>query len=103
MDGDIADKIKSFLADPSAAEKISSVMQTLQKPKEQPTSSAVESKPADALQTLMPVLGASNSGGPYLQLITALRPLIREEKRPKLDSMERALTVARLFSGIRKR
>jgi len=104
MDGELAEKIKSFLSDPSAAEKIAAVAQTLgvqpsAPPKTQPQTAPpeeAEAAPVSAFPTA--ITGRSR----HAQLITALRPLIREDKRSKLDSMERAMTMATLFSGIRK-
>ncbi len=100
MDNGLADKIKSFLATPDAADKIASMAGMLgggaQPPKQEPEQyQSSESIPTALLQA--PI----QSGG-YSQLISALRPLIRVEKRQKLDSLERAISLATLFSTMKK-
>ncbi len=114
MDGDLAEKIKNFLSDPAAAEKIAAVAQTLGAPSSvQPSTppqpqAAAQTVPAEAnaavpaSSTLSAAAAAVSGRSRHAQLISALRPLIREDKRSKLDSMERAMTMATLFSGIRK-
>lgn len=105
MDAELAEKIKSFLSDPSAAEKIAAVAQTLgvqpSAPPEPPPQPQQQQQPPSAAVSAVPT-AAITGRSRHAQLISALRPLIREDKRSKLDSMERAMTMATLFSGIRK-
>ena len=48
------------------------------------------------------VIPADSGDARRARLLAALRPMLREEKRGKLDAMTRAMTVASLFSGIRR-
>ena len=100
MDGDLTEKIRRFLSDPGAAEKIAAVAGTLAPQAGQPAASppAPDSPPAELPR---PAAAMPLSGG-HTALIAALRPLIREDKRPKIDALSRAMTVATLFAGLKK-
>lgn len=95
MDGDLTEKIRTLLSDPEAASKIAAVAQTLgaspspPPPAEKESAQVFSQKPA--VQT-----------NRHAQLMSALRAMVREDKRRKIDSMERAMTVATLFAGFRK-
>ncbi len=104
MDSGLSEKISSFLSDPAAAEKVAAVAKTLglqaggnagNMP--QPVQSG-QSSPASAPA----VIPADSGDARRARLLAALRPMLREEKRGKLDAMTRAMTVASLFSGIRR-
>ena len=98
MDGDLAEKIRTLLADPEASSKIAAAMQTLQMPSA-PKPAPAAKEPEVAVAASLPTQNPQNR---HAQLMTALRSLVREDKRSKIDSMERAMTVATLFAGFRK-
>ncbi len=87
MDGDIGEKLKNILADKDAMEKIASFASGL-------------NKPSPAAETGAPALS------PYRDdktaFLNALRPILREEKRKKLDTLQTALTLAELFGSYKK-
>ncbi len=95
MDSDLTEKIRTLLSDPDAASKIAAVAQTLgasaptPPPPEKEATPVISQKPAAQTNR-------------HAQLMSALRAMVREDKRGKIDSMERAMTVATLFAGFRK-
>lgn len=95
MDGDLTEKIRTLLSDPEAASKIAAVAQTL---------GASPSTPPPAEKEAAPVISQKPAvqTNRHAQLMSALRAMVREDKRRKIDSMERAMTVATLFAGFRK-
>ena len=104
MDSGLSEKISSFLSDPAAAEKVAAVAKTLglqaggnagNMPQPVQSEQSTASAPA--------VIPADSGDARRARLLAALRPRLREEKRGKLDAMTRAMTVASLFSGIRRR
>ena len=99
MDGDLAEKIRTLLADPEASSKIAAAMQTLQMPSAPKPAPTVTKEPEAAVAASLPTQSSQNR---HAQLMTALRSLVREDKRSKIDSRERAMTVATLFAGFRK-
>ncbi|MGI6716202.1 MAG: hypothetical protein ACOX3X_03265 [Eubacteriales bacterium] len=124
MDSGLGDKIREILSDPQAMDKIMQIVSGLTTQQSQPqppnngyqTStpasstpagavnplsalSSLTSKPQDTLSALSPVLGGSDK---RLALLNSLRPLLREEKRHKLDSLKTALTLASVIGNIKK-
>ena len=87
MDGDLGEKIRQILGDKDAMEKITSIASGLGKPL-----TAQNASPA------APVLPKNEKAA----LLAALRPLLREEKRSKIDAMQTALTLAALFESYKK-
>ena len=89
MDSGLSEKINSFLSDPAAAEKVAAVAKTLglqaggnagNMP--QPVQSE-QSSPASAPA----VIPADSGDARRARLLAALRPMLREEKRGKLDRL----------------
>jgi hypothetical protein len=124
MDSGLGDKIREILSDPQAMDKIMQIVSglTTQQSQPQPPNngyqpstpasstpagavnplsalSSLTSKPQDTLSALSPVLGGSDK---RLALLNSLRPLLREEKRHKLDSLKTALTLASVIGNIKK-
>lgn len=97
MDSDLTEKIRTLLSDPEAASKIAAVAQTL-------GASAPPSPPPPPEKEAAPVISQKPAvqTNRHAQLMSALRAMVREDKRGKIDSMERAMTVATLFAGFRK-
>ncbi len=124
MDSGLGDKIREILSDPQAMDKIMQIVSGLTTQQNQPQPpnngyqpstpasstpagavnplsalSSLTSKPQDTLSALSPVLGGSDK---RLALLNSLRPLLREEKRHKLDSLKTALTLASVIGNIKK-
>lgn len=105
MDNDFQEKLKNVLSDPDAMAKITAIASSLgTSPQESP------SEPASApLQESVPVQNPladlsslAFSSDPRLQLLTALKPLLRDDKRDKIDALAKALTVASMMKTFRK-
>ncbi len=104
MADDLSEKIRAVLSDPSSMAKISAIASSLgvsgetkEVPKEGETSK--ETAPAFApADLLLPSRGNDRNTA----LLCAIKPFLREEKRYKLDSLIRALSVAELISGLKR-
>lgn len=87
MDGEMADKLKEILADEQTMAQIMAIASGI-------SSKNSVSEQAEKPKALPVSLPKADSKTAFIQ---ALRPLIREEKRKKLDSLETALLIASLF------
>ncbi|MFA6730531.1 MAG: hypothetical protein WCR95_06010 [Eubacteriales bacterium] len=123
MDGGLGDKIREILNDPEAMGKIMQIASGLAPSKEgqgenmqpggQPGGHAGGQgggeKPVSALgslaQTISPLgaLGGGMTGDRRIALLSSLRPLLKEEKRQKLDNIKTAFTIANLLGNYKKR
>ncbi len=88
MDGDFGGKLRQILGDAEAMEKISAIASGLQ------NGSAPAEKPRPA--EIQPVRDDRAA------LLSALRPLLREEKRKKLDALQTALAFATMIGSYKK-
>lgn len=113
LDGDFAEKLKNVLNDPEAMSKILSIASGLglsdtSGPKAEEAPKREESEPiseptfssSESLPALMQGFGQSND--PRITLLASLKPLVREEKRERLDALTRALTLASMMKNFRK-
>lgn len=104
MDGDFQEKLNKVLSDPDALAKITAIASSLGA---SPQQSEVKEPAASDEREETPIMPALNplnfaSGDPRLQLLSSLKPLLREEKRDKIDSLTRALTVAAMMKSFKK-
>lgn len=113
MENDFGAKLKSVLSDPEAMAKISAIAsslgmpsssETAAAPAEPPQSNYTEPKPqsgADSLSAL-----AQNffpqSADPRISLLNSVKPLLREEKRQRIDALTQALLIASVMKNFRK-
>lgn len=110
MDDQLTEKIRAFLADPQAAERIAAIAVALggasgtsestgnpqpEPPVQPPPAQQTASRPAFAPQQ-------GGQGDPRLELFRALRPLVAEEKRGRLDDLVRIATVASLLGTFKR-
>ena len=105
MDSGLSEKIGSLLADPAAVEKIAAVAKTLGLQSGDNVGNASEPVRSGQTDTVVSPPAAITGDGVDIRrarLLAALRPMLRQEKRGKLDAMTRAMTVAGLFSGIKR-
>lgn len=107
MDGDFASKLKTVLSDPEAMAKISAIAsglggvsketpagtENVQKEESEPNLNAF----SDLSKNLFPA-----QSDPSIALLSSLKPLLREEKRDRVDSLIRALYVASMMKNFRK-
>lgn len=96
LDDGFSEKLSRVLSDPEALKRISDIASGLGA-SPQSTESPDES-PASAAQSRAPVLPPLRDE--RLALINALRPLVAEEKRGRMDSLAKILTVTALIKNI---
>ena len=107
MDDNLTEKIRALLADPQAAERIAAIAGTLgaspggDAPQPQPDPAPSSAQPAFAPQQGLPP-GGFHPKDPRLDLLRALRPLVAEEKRGRLDDLLRIATVASLLGNLKR-
>ena len=94
MDGDLAEKLRGILSDPDAMARISSLAGGL--------SGTGQSAPDPPAQSGAPVFAPQTERDPRVALLYSLKPLLREEKREKIDSLARALAVVSMVRTVRK-
>lgn len=100
MDESFNEKLKAVLADPEAMAKISAIASSLGSGGE--TSPPVqESAPAFATQPAS--LSKPSAKDPRLDLLFALRPLVGEGKKKRIDDLMQIATVASLLGSFGNR
>lgn len=105
MDSDFSEKLKSVLSDPEAMAKITAIASNLgmgntsQKSEETPvvSNNDIAESVSSALANVNPP-----QSDPRLALLCSLKPFLREEKRSRIDALERALGVASMMKNLRK-
>ena len=110
LDGDISEKLKSVLADPDAMAKITAIASSLgmtqatsdqaaQTPlgKADPSASGEVGNALSALSLPSPQVA-----DPRLALLASLKPLLREDRRERIDALTQALTIASVMKNFRK-
>lgn len=112
MDDSLTEKIRAVLADPDAASKIAAIASSLSGGSNggsAPQQSAPASAPASAsaeqpsIPAGAPFSLPSFGKDPRLDLLRALKPLVAEEKRGRLDDLVQIATVASLLGSLNKR
>ena len=93
LDDGFSEKLSRVLSDPEALKRISDIASGLGT-SPQSTESPDESPASAAAQSRAPVRDER------LALINALRPLVAEEKRGRMDSLAKILTVTALIKNI---
>lgn len=124
MDSDFLGKVKTLLADPESLERITAIARGLSAPTpashaaaracvcgriagrgtEQPaspTAATPESAAAGPAAAPAGTFARPQSRDSRLTLLEALKPLLREDKRGKIDSLQRAMTMATVLKGLR--
>lgn len=108
MEGDFAEKLKTVLSDPEALSKITAIASGLgaggsapSEPKrDESAKEAFAPKAPEAPEALhgtaLPAFGDRR-----IALLSSIRPLLREDKRRKIDSLTRALTLAEMMKNLR--
>lgn len=110
MDGDFGEKLKSVLSDPEAMAKISAIASSLgmnpapESPRNEQPPKESEPSPIEATDIVSAFSGMipTSSGDPRVALLSSLKPLLREEKRGKIDALTRALSIASMMKNFRK-
>lgn len=126
MDSDFSAKLKSVLSDPEAISKITAIASSMmggnsadtsapfQPSAEQQANTQPQAQNPPQMQNGIPSednfknLAALAQGfspqvdDPRLALLCAIKPLLREDKRDRVDALTRALTVAAMMKNLRK-
>lgn len=102
MADELSEKIRSVLSDPQSAAKIAAIASSLgvsggDIPPSSPSEETAPSVPAAALP-----LPFNRGNDKNTALLQAIKPFLREDKREKIDSLVRALSVAELISGLKR-
>ena len=102
MDSDFLGKVKTLLADPESLERITAIARGLSAPTPAATPAATpESAAAGPAAAPAGAFARPQSRDSRLTLLEALKPLLREDKRGKIDSLQRAMTMATVLKGLR--
>ena len=108
MDSDFASKLQNVLSDPEALAKISAIASSLggNTNSSSESASAPAAAPMSEPKQIEPISLSAKSAVPQIDpriaLLSSLKPLLREEKRGRVDSMLNALTVASMLKTFRK-
>lgn len=108
LDGDFAEKLKAVLSDPNAMAKITSIASGLSASKSE--SDAENTLPEQSPEPIIPkseslptiAQSLALNSDPRINLLSSLKPLLREEKRDRIDSLTRALSLAAMMKNFRK-
>ena len=108
LDGDFAEKLKTVLSDPEAMAKITSIASGLGAAKSEKSAETVapeqQAEPILPTSDNLPTLaqGFALNSDPRISLLSSLKPLLREEKRDRIDALTRALSLAAVMKNFRK-
>ena len=104
MADDLSEKIRAVLSDPSSMAKISAIASSLGVSSDNAEPPKETEPPKDTVPAFAPadLLLPSRGNDRNTALLCAIKPFLREEKRTKLDSLIRALSVAELISGLKR-
>ena len=103
MDSDFSQKLNSLLSDPAAVSRISAIAGSLSGGNRADLPTNGETEQSTPLQEpSLPAVKPETGRDPRVALLYALKPLLREESRGKVDNLARAIAVIDLFKTTRK-
>lgn len=106
MEDNVTEKIRALLADPQAVERIAAIAGTLgASPGGTPSGGTPGgSMPPEPTPPVPPAVNPPQGPppDPRLDLLRALRPLVAEEKRERLEDLLRIASVASLLGNFKK-
>ena len=101
LDENLSEKIRELLADPNALSAIASVASSLtggSAPAEQPAApTGAQTEPQSVPALSLP------KRDPRIDLLCAIKPLVSDQKRSRLDSLVQIATVASLLGSLGKK
>lgn len=107
MDENLSEKIRAVLADPAAMSAIASVASSLSGGGAQAGANAEPQAKPPAQETKADASGIPAMSlpkrDPRIDLLCAIKPLVNEEKRNRLDSLVQIATVASLLGSLGKK
>ncbi len=101
---DLAEKISSVLSDPESVKQLGELAQMLGFSPEQPAGQPAPQPDMPDVGALMSLAGKLREAGgddDNIRFLLALRPLLGEDKQPKLDRAVRLLKIINLLPIIR--
>ena len=104
MDSDFASKLQSVLSNPEAMSQITAIASSLGggSGASTPTEPQPEApREAEVQQTFAPISQTAFPQGDH-RIALLIKPLLREEKRGRVDSLLNALTVASMLKSFKK-
>ena len=104
LDGDFSEKLRQVLSDPEAMAKITAIASGLGKtnlPESAPIADTAAEPLGNADKFNFPIPSAQ-AEDPRLALLTSLKPLLREDRRDRVDVLTQALTLASMMKNFRK-
>lgn len=105
MDSDFSEKLKKVLSDPEAMSKIMAVASSMgAKPaqSEEITPPSAEETPSVSENPFALLGGFSTESDPRIALLNTVKPLLREDKRSRIDTLTRALMAVSVMKNLRK-
>lgn len=116
MDVDFTEKLKNILSDPDAMAKITAIASGLNasaaadgkgaddpaRPEAEPSAQETQAAFSQSDTLPAPTQRFSAVNDPRLTLLNSLKPLLREEKRDRVDALTRALSLASMMKNFRK-
>lgn len=97
MDENLSEKIREMLADPAALSAIASVASSLTGGSTQAEQPSAQAEPKSVPAMSLP------RRDPRIDLLCAIKPLVSDEKRSRLDSLVQIATVASLLGSLGKK
>ena len=97
MDGDFSEKLKAVLADPEALAKISRIAGAMGA---QQSTAGTQSAPGAEAPELPAAANAERD--PKVALLYSLKPLLKPEKREKIDGIAKAMALVTVLKNIGK-
>ncbi len=103
LEGDFASKLQNVLSDPEAMSKIMSVASSLGVTggKSEETNDSEPTQIAREVSAV-PNLPIPVSTDPRIALLNSLKPLLREDKRDRIDALTRAMMLASVMKNFKK-
>lgn len=104
LENDFSEKLKAVLSDPEAMAKITAIASGMSKdkPTDDPTQALSGTNPFNATDLPKSPIPSFQSSDPRLALLVSLKPLIREDRRDRVDALAQALTLASVMKNFRK-
>ena len=105
MDSDFAAKLQTLLSNPDAMSKITAIASSMGMGKnetDQSTSPEPKTEIASEEPTIPVAMPSFGQTDPRIALLNSIKPLLREEKRGRVDSLLNALTVATMLKAFKK-
>ena len=96
MEADFQEKLKTLLSDPESLGRIMSVASELGLNRQETAQPEPTETASTAPRPMLP------TGDPRINLLCSLKPLVREEKRDRLDALTQMLAFASVMKQFRK-